>query len=133
MSIRRLLSVLNHGHGLRQLDRGELVRRIEFDRDLQLHRSELSQADLFVAARRIRGRAKRLAFLEVDARGLEFCALHVHRVAHVVRIDLQRLLVLDDGVIPILDAFRAAAAFVSVVARATGGHDERNQRHCDFS
>ena len=114
------MDVLKHRDGFSVLDGRELVRRIQLDCDLELGRRELRETHLVIALGRERCRFQGLSFFEMDARGFQLRALQIHLIAHVVRVDVQRLCVLDDSFIPVLPALGVAAFFISVEARATG-------------
>src|SRR5205814_4411660 len=94
---------------------------------------ELREANALGAGDLIRAGEKRLPFLKVDARRLELGAIARDAVAHVLGIDLERLLVLYDRVVPILRLLRALRFLIGGVAGAgEERQDEEQGRDCVF-
>src|SRR4029077_3975755 len=66
------------------------------------------------------------SLLEVKARGLQLCPIEADSVAHVVGIDLQRFLVLQDRFVPVLLPLFRPSSLIGVEAHATECQCERD-------
>src|SRR5205807_615585 len=86
---------------------------------------QLREPDLVLAAG-VEGRgAQRLALLEVEARRFQFRAREIDLKERVRGIDVERFLVLDDGLIPILRPLGSLRFLKRVVARAREQHERQ--------